>query len=117
MILENVMKHSATLLFPLLALLLASQEAQAITGTEYRDLDEARRESWVVGAVDGILTAQLWQTNMESEISKCLVGKHPTQIKAVFEKALEANPENWHFPAGFQLLDTLQNFCSIKKAS
>jgi hypothetical protein len=110
------MNHSAKLLFVLLAALLAPS-AQAITGTEYRNLDETRRESWLVGAVDGILTAQLWQTNKEPEISKCLAGKHPTQIKAIFEKALEASPERWHFPAAFQLLDSLQDFCSLKKTS
>jgi hypothetical protein len=102
------------LLIPIVALFVASN-AQAITGTEYRALQEAQRQAWVVGAVDGILTTQLWQTNKEPEISKCLVGLHPTQIKAIFEKALEANPERWHFPAAFQLLDTLQEFCSIRK--
>ena len=108
------MTHAARLFFVLLAVLLA-HGAQAITGTEYRNLEEARREAWVIGAVDGILTAQLWLTKKEPEISKCVAGKHPTQIKAIFEKALEASPEVWHFPAAFQLLTTLQEFCSVTK--
>lgn len=102
------------LLIPIVALLVASN-AQAITGTEYRALTEASRQAWVVGAVDGILTTHLSQTGKEPGLSKCLVGLHPTQIKAIFEKALEVYPELWHFPAGFQLLDTLQEFCSIRK--
>lgn len=109
------MIHLGKLPFLVLALLLVSS-AQAITGTEYRNLDETRRLSWVVGVIDGILTTQLSLTNVdEPELSKCLAGKHPTQIKAIFEKALEANPWGWHFPAAFQFLDTIQDFCSIKK--
>lgn len=101
-------------LLPIITLVVASN-AQAITSTEYRALQETQRQTWVVGAIDGILTAQVWQTSKEPEISKCLVGLHPTQIKAIFEKALEANPERWHFPAAFQLLDTLQDFCTVRK--
>jgi hypothetical protein len=102
-------------LLVVVAALVTSAQAHAITGTEYLGLNETQRQAWVVGAVDGILTAQLWQTNKEPEISKCLVGLHPTQVKAIFEKALNANPESWHFPAAFQLLTTLQEFCSRKQ--
>lgn len=101
--------------FLLIITLLVASNTHAITGTDYRALQEPQRQAWVVGAVDGIRTAQLWQTNKEPEISKCLVGLHPLQIKAIFEKALELNPERWHFPAAFQLLDTLQEFCTIRK--
>ena len=106
------MNYGQRLLVAFGGVLLATQ-VKAITGTEYRALNEVQRQAWVVGAIDGILTAQLWQTNKEPELSKCLTGKHPTQAKSVFEKAVEANPERWHLPAAFQLLDILQEFCSI----
>jgi hypothetical protein len=105
------MNHAQRLLVAIGAVLTTTQ-VQAITGTEYRALNEVQRQAWVVGAIDGILTAQLWQTNKEPELAKCLAGKHPSQTKSIFEKAVEANPERWHLPAAFQLLDILQEFCS-----
>jgi hypothetical protein len=92
---------------------LYSAQASAITGQQYLDLGKVQKQAWVVGAVDGILTAQLWATNKEPALSKCLAGKHPSQTKAMFDNSLAENPEIWHLPAGFQLMAMLSDFCAI----
>ena len=106
------MKRLASIFVALGALLL-STPAFAITGNEYRVLSQVQKESWLVGAVDGLLTAQLTITNKQPELAVCLAKIPVSQQRAIFEKALESDPERWNFPAAFKLLDVFNKYCNI----
>jgi hypothetical protein len=108
---STIQKKGARRICAAVAGLAISVQSHAITGIEYRELNPVQRTAWVVGALDGFMVAQLSATNKEPELSKCLAGVHPTQIHAMFEKELEADPRIWHFPAAFQLFQTLNGFC------
>ena len=53
-------------------LLVFSGSVSAISGNECRALSESKRLMWLVGAIDGALTAQLILTNEQPPLVVCL---------------------------------------------
>ena len=106
-------KRTRAVIVVFIALALATH-ARAITGNEYRSLNDVQRQAWVVGALDGILTTQLMLMNKQPPLVVCLATLEPIQLKAIFERSLEADPERWHFPAAFKLQATLKQYCNLE---
>jgi hypothetical protein len=65
------------------ALLLLSSLAYATSGNEYRALGEADQLAWTVGVLDGILTAQLFESNKKPPLADCLGNLEREQIRAI----------------------------------
>jgi hypothetical protein len=86
--------------------------AHAVTGNEYRELSNSHREGWVAGAVDGLLAEYVFILQKKSPILDCVSKMERNQIKAIFEKSLDANPEKWGFPAVFILRQSLYAACN-----
>ena len=88
--------------------------ANALTGNEYRNLNSRDRLTWTVGVADGILTNYVIEVKKTSPFAECLGKLEREQIRAIFEKELESNPESWHFPAAFTFYSTFKKFCGVK---
>lgn len=94
--------------------LLISSPAEALSGNEYRALSAPQRLAWTVGVADGILAAQLIATNKKPALADCLARLEREQVRAMFEKALEKEPERWHFPAAFTFYATFNKYCGLE---
>lgn len=88
------------------------------TGNIYMNMDELNKMIWVTGAVDGIIAEAFMSKHNPEEIkgkepwlASCTRNMTPLQIKAIFEKELSANPENWHVPAALILRSKLHEMC------
>lgn len=81
----------------------------AVTGNEYFTLSESERLAYTLGAVDGVLTGLLLESGEQPRLAVCLGEIPPSQIFAIFEKALSDRPEQWDFPASFVLHDALSH--------
>ncbi len=92
-------------------LLFSQQPASALTGNEYRALPAPQRLAWTLGAADGIVAGQFMTTNEKSPFAACLSKLEREQLRAMFERALELNPERWHLPAAFTFYITVQKLC------
>lgn len=102
-------------------LLFASSSAHAIslgyvTGNDYLKLDENSRLSWLVGAMDGIMaeSAMIEKDSKGPWLGRCINGLDTQQIKAIFEKELNNNPEGWHAPAAFIFRVKMEKYCKGK---
>lgn len=93
---------------------LAFSPSYALTGNEYRTLPEPQRLAWTVGVADGILATQLIASNKKPPLADCLAKFEREQIRAMFEKAIEKEPERWHFPAAFTFYATFQKHCGLE---
>lgn len=89
------------------------QSAYAITGNEYGKLTKDQQLAWIIGVADGLSTAELIATRKQPPISECLGKLDWEQIQAIFGKALENDPEHWHFPAAFVFHRTFYKYCGI----
>ncbi len=92
-------------------LFLSQQPASALTGNEYRALPAAQRLVWTVGAADGIMASQFMTTNEKSPFADCLSKIEREQLRAIFERGLELNPERWRLPAALTFYITVQKLC------
>jgi len=97
--------------FSSIALVIYALPACAITGGEYRKLLPEQRLTWVVGVTDGLLTEQLFTTGKKPEIAECFAKLEWEQVRAIFDKANESQPERWNVPAAFLFRQTFQSFC------
>lgn len=115
------MRHAVLLLactFLLTTMLPISLPAEGIvlgyvTGKTYRALDDGARMGWLVGVMDGIM-AEDFTINSPSKgswLGKCVEELDKEQLKAIFEKELQAKPEAWHAPAALIFRATLSRFC------
>jgi hypothetical protein len=73
-------------------------------GNDYRELNKDRRRFYIAGIVDGLLAVSSSKTIYQEDIKKwwmvqCL-GTRITfdQIRAIVDKYLNENPEQWHKP-------------------
>lgn len=84
-----------------------------ITGNDYLQLDDNARLGWLVGVMDGIMAESTLITKDDQGpwLGKCIVGLNTQQIKAIFEKKLSENPEEWHAPAAFIFREKMNDFC------
>lgn len=102
-------------------LLLLSTTANAIvlgfiTGSDYVKMDRQSQYSWVYGAMDGIM-AESVSANFDPLgpwLGQCISKHDFEQLKVIFEKELNGNPESWHAPAALVLQSSLNKFCSSK---
>ncbi len=97
-----------------LLLMMGCGLAQAVSGNEYRNLSATQKLAWTVGVADGIITTPLFESDKQSPLAQCLSELEREQIRAIFEKALEGQPERWHFPAAFCFYDTFRKYCGAK---
>lgn len=93
------------------ALCVLSGQAFALSGNEYRKLTNEQRLSWTVGAADGIMTEQLFASNKKPPLVECLAKLDREQMQAMFEKALDGQPERWQYPAAFVFRQTFMSYC------
>jgi len=102
---------------PAIFLMLAgfSTSTFAITGNEYRQLPNSQRIAWIYGVTDGFSTAELIATKKQPEIVVCFSELEWEQIKAIFEKSLNSDPERWHFPAAFIFREAFYKYCRINE--
>ena len=84
----------------------------ALSGNEYRRLNPEQRLSWVVGVTDGILIEQLFASGKKPELADCFAKLEWEQVRAIFDKANESQPERWQFPAAFLFRQTFLAYCS-----
>jgi hypothetical protein len=96
------------------ALFAIAAPAHAVTGNEYRTFSSVERLAWILGMVDGMLTAQVILTNKKPPLADCLAKFQPQQIRAMFEKALDNEPQLWHFPAGYAFHSAFQKYCGLE---
>ena len=95
-------------------LILVCPLAHALSGSEYRALTEVQRQMWAVGVVDGLMVGHLAATNKPPPLVLCFAKLEREQIRAIFEKALEKEPEVWHFQAAMIFHRTFQKYCKIE---
>jgi hypothetical protein len=88
--------------------------AQAVSGNEYRNLSVTQKLAWTVGVADGIIATQLFESGKQPPLAKCLGELEREQIRSIFEKALEGQPDRWHFPAAFAFYDTFRKYCGAR---
>lgn len=88
------------------------------------------KQTWLMGAMDGIMAesiavnGELYRagaldpikgtingTGYEAWFGNCFERYDFDQLKAVFEKKLENNPESWHVPAALTFRHTMMDFC------
>jgi hypothetical protein len=69
-----------------------------VSGNIYIAMSVDEKTSYVMGVVDGLLLSPFLkapETELE-KLKKCLYGMENTQIVAIADKFLAANPERWH---------------------
>ena len=101
-----------------LILVLGFSSAEAIIlgfidGSDYLKMDRQSQYSWVYGAMDGIMAESIFKDKSSTGpwLGRCIARYDFEQLKAIFEKELNNNPESWHVPAALILKETLSEFC------
>ena len=65
--------------------------------------------------MDGIMAEDVVNTKDARGpwLGRCInTGITAKQVRAIFEKELDSNPESWHTPAAFVLRKRLNDFCN-----
>jgi hypothetical protein len=83
-----------------------------IMGSDYVKMDKQSQHIWVYGAMDGIMAESTDEKG--TWLGRCVAKYDFEQLKAIFEKELNNNPESWHAPAAFVLQGRLSEFCGEK---
>jgi hypothetical protein len=67
------------------------------TGNSYRALPEEVKKVYVAGVIDGILYSPVFGGDQESigQFKACMAGMNSSQIGAIVNQYLEANPQDW----------------------
>lgn len=92
---------------------LAIEPAYSLSGNEYRRLTEVQKLAWTVGVLEGILAVQVIEGRKHPELVECLKDLEREQIRAIFEKVLENDPERWHFPASYSFYFAFRTYCQL----
>ncbi|MFC3853506.1 hypothetical protein ACFOSD_11725 [Salinispirillum marinum] len=83
-----------------------------VTGDDYFRMSENEKSAWLAGVSDGIIAESLTSSSLEIPwLSSCIAIYEFQQIKAIFEKELNDNPEVWHAPAAFIFRKKIKDFC------
>jgi len=87
-----------------------------VTGNDYLALPDEARMGWLIGALDGMMAESiaLEKDSNGPWLGRCVRSFDNSQIKAIFEKQLAANPESWHAPAAMILRGRLWEVCNSK---
>lgn len=80
------------------------------TGNTYREMPAIGKLAYTTGMIDGLLLARVFGADT-AWIGKCTDGMQNLQIKAMFDRQLEAKPEQWHQGANQIMKDALLNRC------
>jgi hypothetical protein len=85
-----------------------------ITGNTFRALDQASKNVYATGLIDGILLAPLYGAPEErlNNFEQCTVGMTGQQVVAIFGKYLKNNPERWHNSMHVIAFSALREACS-----
>jgi hypothetical protein len=110
------MKAILSILFLLLSMNANAVILGYITGSDYVKMNSQEKSSWVVGVMDEIM-AESFSSKSDSRgpwLGRCVKKHDMQQLKAVFEKELNNNPEGWHVPAAIVYQSTIKNFCNTE---
>lgn len=94
----------ALAVFTLLSISMASQSQEVyikngyLTGNTFRAMDEASKNVYAVGLIDGMFLAPMFGAPeiKLNNLASCTVGMTGQQIVAIFNKYLSDNPERWN---------------------
>jgi hypothetical protein len=83
------------------------------TRSDYIKWDSNAQMTWVIGVMDGIMMegALASQPIQQSWLGSCLANHDTAQLKAIFEKELNENPEWWHLPISMIYRSSVKPFC------
>ena len=84
-----------------------------VTGNDYMKLDDNAKLGWLIGVMDGMMAESfLFKKDDKGPwLGRCIDGLTKQQIKAILEKELSENPEEWHVPASLIFRSKMQDFC------
>ena len=108
------MKVKLSIMFLLVSLNANAVVLGFVTGSDYIKMKTDAQTSWVVGVMDGIMEESISQKPgaLEPWLGSCVKRHDWQQLKALFEKELNANPESWHAPAALIYRSTINKFCN-----
>lgn len=107
------MKHCYFLIILLLAGSVSAVSLGYVTGNDYIKMKGNDKSAWLVGAIDGIIAESISNSRETTPwLSSCIAQHELNQIKAIFEKELDENPESRHAPAAFIFRKRIADFCS-----
>lgn len=84
-----------------------------VTGKDYMKLSSEQRMGWLVGALDGMMAESVAVTKDANGpwLGRCVGKMQNSEVQAIFEKEIAANPDSWHAPAAFILRASLHTTC------
>jgi hypothetical protein len=88
-----------------------------ISGNSYRDMPTVGQQGYVIGVVDGMLTAPAFgaPSGMKSWLGKCIdTGIRSDQLKAIVDKYLSENPDRWDDDMAFIILSAILPVCRAR---
>lgn len=83
-----------------------------VTGNNWIGKDMVMQRSYVTGVVDGMNAVSALNFNKESFFSCSLKGKSTEQLRAIVDKFIKENPEQWHLPMSLLIFDAINESCS-----
>jgi hypothetical protein len=85
----------------------------SVTRSDYIKWDSDAQMTWVIGVMDGIMieSALASQPIQQSWLGSCLANHDTAQLKAIFEKELNGDPEWWHLKISIIYRNTIKTFC------
>ncbi len=90
--------------------------ASFVTGNTYLSRSQTVQRAYVMGLVDGLLLAPLFDAPKPGRISNaegCLSNKTGTQLWEIFKKFLDDHPERWGQGAHILFYNALVGFCDL----
>jgi len=84
-----------------------------VTGQDYLDMDEAQREAYAIGVVDGLLLAPFLAHAASAGTwpAPCVTGMTSRQVAAMLANELQRNPGAWHQSAHTSMYKALLAAC------
>ena len=87
-----------------------------LTAREFRDLPQARKNSYAAGVLDGALLAPLFGAPKErlEWLESCAVGMTDEQVAAIISRFIADNPARWHQHLHTQFYTAMREACPKK---
>ncbi len=87
-----------------------------LTATAFRDLPQARKNSYAAGVLDGALLAPLFGAPKERVewLESCAVGMTDEQVAAIMSRFIAENPARWHQQLHMQFYAAMREACPKK---
>ena len=82
-------------------------------GSLYLELPEASRAAYAMGILDGLFGAGFYGADPKElkQLQQCTSGMTNTQLMAVFDQHVRANPVNWQHPTNVLAFNALLTAC------